>query len=100
MSAFIIAQIAVRDRNEYSKYVAGFMEILTAHKGRLLSVDEDPHVFEGSWPSGRTVLFEFPSKDEALAWYRSPEYQRLAEHRFASSEGTLVMVQGRDRAGA
>ena len=94
MSVFIVAQITIRDRNEYSEYESGFVEIFSKHKGRVLSVDEDPKVLEGSWSHTRTVLIEFPSDDEAMAWYGSDEYQKLAEHRFASSEANIVLIKG------
>ena len=94
MPAFIVAQITIQDRNEYSQYEAGFIEIFSKFNGRVLSVDEDPEILEGHWPYTRTVLIEFPSNDDAMAWYRSDEYQRLAEHRFASSEANIVVVKG------
>ena len=70
------------------------MEIFSRYQGRMLSVEEDPVILEGSWPCTRTVLIEFPSDEEALAWYRSDEYQKLAKHRFASSEGNAVLIRG------
>jgi len=94
MSIFIVAQISIRDRDEYSKYESGFMEIFSKHSGRILSVDEDPEVLEGSWPHTRTVLIEFPSNEEAKAWYGSDEYQKLAAYRFASSDANIVLING------
>ena len=94
MPTYIVAQIDIRDRDRYSKYEAGFVEIFLKYRGRILSVDEDPQVLEGSWPFTRTVLIEFPSDADAVAWYESDEYQTLAEHRFASSEGNIAMLTG------
>jgi uncharacterized protein (DUF1330 family) len=93
MSVFIVAQINIEDRAEYSEYESGFVEIFSKYAGRLLSVDEDPQVLEGSWPHTRTVLIEFPSRDEAMAWYESEEYQALAKHRIASSKGNIVLIK-------
>jgi uncharacterized protein (DUF1330 family) len=42
------------------------------------------------------VLVEFPSKEDALDWYESEEYQSLAKHRFASSKSNIVIVSGLD----
>ena len=94
MSTFIVAQITIRDREEYSKYESGFLEIFSNYSGRILSVDEDPEILEGGWPHTRTVLIEFPSNNDAKAWYESDEYQALAEHRFASSEANIVLIRG------
>jgi uncharacterized protein (DUF1330 family) len=93
---FIIAQITIHDRSEYSKYETGFFEIFQKFSGRLLSVDEEPTVLEGKWPHTRTVLVEFPSNAEAMAWYQSDEYQKLAQHRLASSDGNIVLIKGFD----
>jgi uncharacterized protein (DUF1330 family) len=61
--------------------------------GKLLAVDEAPTVKEGDWPYTRTVLIEFPTAEAFDAWFNSPEYQALAEHRplyAASSHQTKV----------
>ncbi|SVB12877.1 uncharacterized protein METZ01_LOCUS165731 [marine metagenome] len=94
MAHYIIAQIDIQDREKYAQYEAGFMDVFTSYKGKLLSVDENVSLLEGQWPATRTVLIEFPSKEEALAWYESEEYQSLAKHRFAASSADIVIVSG------
>lgn len=42
----------------------------------------------------RHVLIEFESYEKALECYRSPEYQRAAQLRQASSNSEIVIVQG------
>ena len=95
MPVYLIAQLTIRDRARYAEYAAGFMEIFSRYGGRLLAVDESPETLEGAWNFTRTVLIEFPSEAEARSWYDSEDYQRLAQHRFASSEANIVMVKGR-----
>jgi uncharacterized protein (DUF1330 family) len=58
----------------------------------LLAVDESPTVIEGEWPHTRTVLLSFPSAEAMKAWYGSPEYQALAQHRFNASTAQVAMV--------
>ena len=94
MAHYIIAQIDIQDREKYAQYEAGFMDVFTSYKGKLLSVDENVSLLEGQWPATRTVLIEFLSKEEALAWYESQEYQSLAKHRFAASSADIVIVSG------
>ena len=94
MTHYLIARIDINDREEYSKYQAGFMEIFSQYDGKMLSVDEAPKLIEGEWPVSRTVLIEFPSKESAMAWYESEAYQALAKHRFASSDGNIVLLKG------
>jgi len=94
MTHYLIARIDIHGREEYSKYQAGFMEIFSQYDGKMLSVDEAPKLIEGEWPVSRTVLIEFPSKESAMAWYESEAYQALAQHRFASSNGNIVLLKG------
>jgi uncharacterized protein (DUF1330 family) len=94
MAAYIVARITIDDRERYAQYEAGFLEIFAAHTGRLLAVDDNPEVLEGDWQCTRTVIAEFPNKEEALAWYRSDDYQTLAEHRFAASDGEIALLAG------
>jgi uncharacterized protein (DUF1330 family) len=94
MAAYIVARITIEDRERYGQYEAGFMEIFAAHTGRLLAVDDNPEVLEGEWRCTRTVVAEFPDRESALAWYRSDDYQSLAEHRFAASDGEIALLAG------
>lgn len=94
MASYVIAQITINDRDGYSNYEAGFMEIFSRYEGTMLSVDEDPAVLEGQWSYTRTVLIQFPDKEKALAWYESDAYQELAQHRFNSSNGNIVLIKG------
>ena len=96
MAHYVIAQIDIKDRKKYAAYEAGFMDVFTSYKGKLLSVDENASLLEGQWPATRTVLIEFPSKEEALAWYESEEYQSLAKHRLAASTSDIAVISGLD----
>ena len=96
MSAYLIATLKIHDRERYGSYEAGFIDIFNRYKGKLLSVDEDVQTLEGDWSFTRTVLVEFPSKEDALDWFQSDEYQALADHRKAASSGSIVMLQGLD----
>ncbi|MGI9328384.1 MAG: DUF1330 domain-containing protein [Pseudomonadales bacterium] len=94
MSAFIIAKVDIHDRTKYATYESGFMQIFAQYSGRLLAVDENPQLLEGQWPYTRTVVIEFPSNEEAMAWYGSDEYQALAKHRTAASTASIVLING------
>ena len=96
MTVYLIANINIQDREEYANYEAGFMDIFSKYNGRMLAVDEAQTTLEGDWSYTRSVLIEFPSEQEARAWYESDEYQAIAQHRFASSEGNLAMIKGLD----
>ncbi len=93
MPFYVVAQLNIHDRTRYARYESGFMEIFSKYGGSVLSVDEAAKVLEGEWNYMRTVLLEFPSEERAMAWYHSPEYQSLAQHRFAASDANIVLIK-------
>ena len=94
MSVYIVANIAIKDREEYGKYQDGFLEIFAKYKGELLAVSDQPQVIEGEWPYTRLVVLRFPDEAEVRRWYESPEYQALSEHRWRASKGVVVACEG------
>ncbi len=93
MSCYVIAQIRVKDPEEYKKYLDGFDAIFEHYKGIVILVDEDPVILEGEWPYTRTVMIRFPGEEEARRWYESPEYQELARYRWDAAESNIVLVK-------
>jgi uncharacterized protein (DUF1330 family) len=94
MPVYVVAEIAIADRAEYARYEAGFLPIWQKYRGELLAVEEQPTVIEGAWPHTRTVLVRFPDAAEAERWYRSPEYQALAQHRWNASRANIAVLNG------
>jgi uncharacterized protein (DUF1330 family) len=92
---FVVVQIAIDDRDKYHQYeTAGHQEIFDKFGGKVVGIDEDVDVVEGSWPFTRTVLIEFPNKQQAWSWYKSDEYQALVGLRHDSATSNLVIVAG------
>jgi uncharacterized protein (DUF1330 family) len=48
---------------------------------------------EGEAADGN-VLLEFPTADDARAWYHSDEYQAAAEHRKLAAHYRAFLVEG------
>jgi uncharacterized protein (DUF1330 family) len=96
MPVYIVARFNIHDRREYDQYSAGFADVFKKFDGKMLSVDEDPTVLSGSWDDTRSVIIEFPSKESALAWMTSEDYQAIAKHRDAGSTSNAILVSGLD----
>jgi len=94
MSGYIIAQVKVHDPEEYEKYRSGFMDALQPFDGRILVATDSAEVLEGEWPQIRTVVLEFPSGDLAVAWYKSKQYQEIAQYRFLAARTNMILVNG------
>lgn len=90
-----IARVDVTDPEAYKPYVAANPGIFARFNGRFIvrgGTFENP---EGTSRS-RNVVIEFPSYAQALACYRSDEYQANARIRQAAATGDLVIVEGHD----
>lgn len=94
MPVYIVAEVTIDDRQEYGRYEAGFLAIFQRYRGELLAVEETPQVIEGEWKATRTVLLRFPDSAEAERWYRSPEYQAIAQHRWRASRANVALLKG------
>ena len=94
MAVYGVAQITITDRTAYDRYSAAFMEVFSRFEGTLLAVDETPEVIEGEWTATRLVLMSFPDAEAFRAWFDSPAYQAIAQHRHAGSTGVVMLAKG------
>jgi uncharacterized protein (DUF1330 family) len=67
---------------------------ITAFDGRFIVRGGRTEVLEGEWARRRVVVLEFPSVERAKEWWSSPEYAEARAIRQATSEGTLIVVEG------
>ncbi|WP_165189675.1 DUF1330 domain-containing protein [Caulobacter soli] len=58
-----------------------------------LAVYGASEAFEGDNPDG-VIILEFPSADDARAWYGSPEYQAALVHRKRGAEYRALLIEG------
>jgi uncharacterized protein (DUF1330 family) len=93
MAALVIAQFDVNDVDMYYEYASKIFETTKGYGGRILAAN-DAEVREGSIPHLRTIVGEFPSLEEARAWYESDGYQAIIHLRKNSTTGHLFMVEG------
>ncbi len=94
MAVTMIANLVVRDADEYRKYEKGFFPILKRHGGEFITFDDKHENLEGDSPlEGRIIIFKFPSEEAAKRWYEDEEYQALSEFRRAGTTlKSLTMV--------
>ncbi len=94
MAAYVIADIEVTEPVEYEEYkrLAG----LTPEKfgGRYVVRGAPVEVLEGEWTPKRFVILEFPSLEQAKAWYHSEEYSKAREIRRRTATARVIVVDG------
>jgi uncharacterized protein (DUF1330 family) len=94
MKAFVIAAETVKDEAMFSEYRKAVLPIIEAFGGRFIVRGGTVKVVEGEWPHPRLVILEFPSREAAEGWYKSPEYQKIIALRLGSTVTNLVIVEG------
>ncbi|MCC7046743.1 MAG: DUF1330 domain-containing protein [Alphaproteobacteria bacterium] len=94
MKAYVVVQERVDDEAVFAAYRKEVLPTVSAHGGRFVVRGGKLSIVEGEWKLPRLAIIEFPSRDKAEAWYRSPEYQKVLPLRLKSSIGNLVIVDG------
>lgn len=93
MTWYVVARVAIHDRAPYDRYAAAFMPVLKRYGGRLLVSSETPQVLEGQ-DDRKLVVLAFETRDAALTWANSPEYQAIARDRIAGADVVSVLSEG------
>ena len=96
MAAYLLAQVDVRDMQQYRQYTAKTPDIIAKYGGRFLTRGGEVVTLEGEEPAGRIVLIEFPSLERVQEFYASPEYQAAKELRLPASTASFLALDGVD----
>jgi uncharacterized protein (DUF1330 family) len=94
MPAYILAHIDVKDPARYAEYKKRVLATMEPFGGRFLVRGAAPEILEGTWDPKRLVILEFPDAATARRWWDSPAYAEARAIRQATSEGTLVLLDG------
>ena len=95
MPAYAIGRIRSKDWSWLKEYGPITAALIEKHGGRYLSRAGELQKLEGEeeLPDAYVVL-EFPSMEQARAWYADPEYAPMIELRRAHSEIEFVLLDG------
>jgi uncharacterized protein (DUF1330 family) len=94
MATYIVfTRESTQDQGELDIYQSKVGETFKGHPVKILAAYGPQQVLEGEAPEG-VVIVEFPSTESARAWYDSPAYQEVAQHRFKGARYRAVLVEG------
>ena len=91
--AYWIARVDVNDAETYKKYVETGKPAFERYKAKFLARGGKTEQVEGQGRA-RNVVIEFPSLQDALDCYNSPEYSAARAIRQKVSQGEWVLVEG------
>ena len=91
--AYWIARVTVSNPDQYKLYAEATPAAFQKHGAVVLARGGRASQLEGDGRP-RNVVIEFPSYDEAIACYNSPEYQSAKAKRRGAGEADIVIVEG------
>lgn len=91
-TALWIAHVEVTDAEAYGKYAVAAGPAIAAHGGVFLARGGRHVQLEGR-DRARNVVARFPSLEDAVACYHSPEYQAALAHAKGASVRDLMVVE-------
>jgi uncharacterized protein (DUF1330 family) len=94
MASYIVADIEIADPYEYQTYAKQTAATIERYGGKFVVRGGEPETLEGDWKTKRLVIIEFPSIEQAKAWYNSPEYSAIIGIRHHSAISKMLLVQG------
>jgi uncharacterized protein (DUF1330 family) len=98
MSAIMISDLTIRDTEAFQIYRSHAAPAIAKFGGRSLARNGAIHVLEGEWNPHTVVVVEFPSMEQAKAWYASPEYAEALKVRDVALTRNLILVASGDGA--
>lgn len=94
MAAYVIVNIEVTDPVRYEEYKKMAIATVAAHGGRYIARGGRAERLEGTWQPHRVVLLEFPTAQQAKAWWDCDEYRPAKAIRHASAKTEMMLVEG------
>ena len=93
MKAYWIAHVTITDPDPYKVYAETAPAAFEKYNAKILARGGRCEQLEGDGRP-RNVVIEFPSFEDAIACYNSPEYQAARENRVGAGEAEIVIVEG------
>lgn len=94
MTAYVIARVEISDRDRYEDYKKLTPSAIAEHNGRFLVRGGPAETLEGADETRRVVVIEFPTAEDARAFYDSPGYRQARAVRAGAADMEMVLVEG------
>jgi len=94
MPAYILVDVNITDPDEYEEYRKLTPATIAAFGGKFIVRGGVTEILEGDWNTGRFVVIEFPSAEQAKAWWESPEYTAAKAIRYRAASSKMILVEG------
>jgi len=97
MKFYSVAEIDIIDASWVSEYVRDVTKLVEKYGGRYLARTSNVEKIEGERNAPQIFLIiEWTSRDVALAFYNSAEYEPYRKNRINGTKSELALVAGED----
>ena len=96
MPAYIVLNAKITDPDGLNAYREAVRATFDGHPSTMLVANNEAIALEGQLHGSRVVIIRFPDRAGAMAWYESPAYRQIIGLRHASTEGSMLLVDGLD----
>ena len=94
MAAYLIARVQVTDWDRYREYTKLTPGAIAEFGGKFIVRGGQTLTLEGPAETGRVVVIEFPTFEQAKAFYESDSYHRARKLREGAATGQFILVDG------
>lgn len=94
MPAYIVVEIVITDVENYEIVKKLTPPTVAQFGGKYLARGGETQTLEGQWNPNRLVILEFPSLEQAQAWWNSPEYAPIKQLRHRYAITNMVLTEG------
>ena len=95
VAVYLVCHNRIHNPEKMQEYLRKGRVAMASYEHEILVSAEHSEVIEGNTQLPRTIIVKFESRDAAMAWYNSPEYQEALPLRLEATEGYTVLVEGR-----
>jgi len=97
MAGYLIVNIkSISDVEKIQAYREKAWPTIEQYGGKAVITPRVRHEYLEGPKSAGMVVYRFPTYEQALAWYRSPEYTEAAKLRHGNAEVEVVIAESAD----
>jgi uncharacterized protein (DUF1330 family) len=94
MAAYLIVRLAVFEPSRLGAYLEATPSVVAKYRGTFIARGGTTVTLEGPEETRRIVIVEFPTLDDAQAFYHSPEYAAARKLREDFTSAEFIAVDG------
>lgn len=94
MSAFLLCDVEVKDRDKLMEYLRLSEHTLKPFGGKFHAQAGAIEVIEGTWNPKVIIIAEFPSMEKAREWYNSKDYASALKVKPEAMNRNMILTQG------